>query len=50
MVNIIVVLVIALILGLSIAKMVRDKKKGVVCSGCSACPMSGSCDSPTHDK
>ncbi len=47
MANIIVIGVIALILTLSIIKIVRDKKKGAVCSGCSACPMSGSCDS-TH--
>jgi len=46
MANIIVIGVIALILTLSIIKMVRDKKKGAVCSGCNACPMSGSCDSP----
>ncbi len=50
MANIIVIFVIALILTLSIVKIVRDKKKGVVCSGCSSCPVSGSCESPSHTK
>ncbi len=50
MANVIVISVIALILTLSIVKIVRDKKKGVVCSGCSGCPVSGSCESSSHNK
>ncbi len=48
MVNIIVVIIIVLVLTLSIRKMVKDKKNGVTCSGCSACPMNGNCESPSH--
>ena len=39
--NIIVVLIIIAILGISISKVVSDKRKGVKCMGCShskACP------------
>ncbi|MGF1762652.1 FeoB-associated Cys-rich membrane protein [Aliivibrio kagoshimensis] len=42
MANIIVGLVILLIVALSISKVVRDKRKGIKCTGCA---QSGSCSS-----
>ena len=44
--NIIVLGIIVLIVGLSVYKIVRDKKNNVKCSGCSACPMNSNCN--TH--
>ncbi len=43
--DIIVIAVLALIIGLIIRGMIRDKKKGKCCgcSGCSSCASCGSC-------
>ena len=38
-----VLAVVAALVGLAIYKMVRDKKKGVKCSGCSGCSESSGC-------
>lgn len=39
----IVMAVIALAVGLAARKLVRDKKQGKKCSGCSGCPVENSC-------
>ena len=46
--DIIVLGVLAVVVGLIVAGMIRDKKKGKGCSGCSSCKgcsMAGSCHS-----
>lgn len=46
--DIIVLGVLALVVGLIVAGMIRDKKKGKSCSGCSSCKgcsMAGKCSS-----
>ena len=42
--DIIILLTVAVLIGGAVWKIIRDKKKGVPCSGCSSCPMAGSCD------
>lgn len=41
--DIIIIAVIACVIVLAIIKLVRDKKKGVMCAGCIACPYSDDC-------
>ena len=41
--DILVLTVLALIVGLVIRGMIRDKKKGKCCNGCAGCSMAGSC-------
>ncbi|MDX9870824.1 MAG: FeoB-associated Cys-rich membrane protein [Clostridia bacterium] len=46
-VNIVVAIVLAAIIGLAVLKIVRDKKRGVKCSGCPhscTCSVKDSCD------
>ncbi len=45
--DIVVLAVLALVVGLVVRGMIRDKKKGKSCgcSGCSGCAMAGSCGS-----
>ena len=46
MMNIIVILIVAIIVGVAIAYIIREKKRGVKCIGCPAaatCPNSGKC-------
>ena len=46
MTNFLVILVVAIIVGLAIAYIVREKKRGVKCIGCpsaATCPNSGKC-------
>ena len=46
MTNFLVILVVAVIVGLAIAYIVREKKRGVKCIGCpsaATCPNSGKC-------
>jgi len=48
--DIVVLAVLALVVGLVVRGMIRDKKKGKSCggcSGCSGCAMAGSCGSQT---
>ena len=44
--DIIVLAVLALVVGLVVRGMIRDKKKGKCggCSGCSGCAMAGTCN------
>ena len=41
--DIAIILIVAALVSGALWKIVRDKKKGVPCSGCSSCPASGSC-------
>ena len=43
--DIIVLGVLAMVVGLVIAGMIRDKKKGKSCGSCKGCSMAGSCSS-----
>ncbi|MDC7220031.1 MAG: FeoB-associated Cys-rich membrane protein [Spirochaetales bacterium] len=43
--DIIVILVIAGLVGLALGKIIRDKKRGTPCTGCTSCPVAGSCES-----
>ncbi len=43
--NIIAIGVVAIVVGLAIYKMYKDKKQGKHCSGCSACPSQSDCES-----
>ena len=43
--DIIILLILLVLITGAIRKIIRDKKKGVMCSGCSNCPVSGSCGS-----
>lgn len=49
-VDFIVILIVAGLVSLAISKIVRDKKKGVKCTGCSGCPECPACSacSDTH--
>ena len=46
--DIIVIAVLALIVGLVVWGMIRDKKKGKSCGSCKGCSMAGSCGSQTE--
>jgi hypothetical protein len=43
--NFIAICIIVGLLGLAIYKMVKDKKAGKKCSGCSSCPSNCDCNS-----
>ena len=49
-IDIMILLTIAVLVTGAVWKMVRDRKKGIPCSGCSACPMAGSCDAAVENK
>ena len=41
--DLIVITVLILVIGIILRGMIRDKKRGKTCSGCSGCAYSGSC-------
>lgn len=45
--DIVVIAVIALAIAGAVWKIVRDKRKGIACSGCSCCPSASSCAHPS---
>ncbi len=46
--DLIVIAVLALVVGLIIRGMIRDKKQGKTCGGCTGCSGCASCGSCTH--
>ena len=48
--DIAVSIVIAAVIAAAIWKILRDRKKGVVCTGCSGCPAAGSCNRSPEKK
>ncbi len=43
--DIVVSLLLLATLSLAVGKIIRDKRAGKACSGCSGCPVKGSCES-----
>jgi len=48
--DIIVILVIGSIIALSIMKIVKEKRKGVMCVGCGGCPNKNVCPNKSCEK
>ncbi|WP_199563542.1 MULTISPECIES: FeoB-associated Cys-rich membrane protein [unclassified Oceanispirochaeta] len=48
--DILIIGVIIFLIAGALWKILKDKKKGAGCSGCTGCPMSGQCNVPLEEK